>query len=135
MGVYDTRATAVTLDGDDLSPFGTEIKMNRSADSYDVTPFGVTAKRYKAGLLDGTATLTGHCDNAATTGASTILRPLVGGAAVELIYKPEGTATGKSTQTVDVLVLAYEETAPVAGICTFSATLQFVEAVVDSTQS
>lgn len=125
MAFVHGKGTAVTIDGDDLSAYSTNVQFNRSADTHDVTTFGKTSKVYAAGLKDGTATLQGIYDATALVGPSAVLGPLVGGAAVELVYMPEGDTTGKPARTVDVLVTAFEETAPVADMVTFSATLQF----------
>lgn len=128
------KGTVVTIDGDSLSAFSNSVEFTRTADSHDVTTFGKNSKVYQAGLKDGTATVSGFYDNTASTGPGAILRPLVGGAAVELVYQPEGTGTGKPTATVDVIVTEYAETAPVADMVTWSASLQLSDDIADSTQ-
>lgn len=131
MAFVHGKGTAVTIGGDDLSAYANNVAFNRSADSHDVTTFGKGSKVYAAGLKDGTGTISGIYDNTALTGPGAVLRPLCGAAAVELVYMPEGDATGKPTATVDVLVTAYEETAPVADMVTWSATLQFSDDIAD----
>jgi hypothetical protein len=62
-----------------------------------------------------------------------VLRPLVGAAAFEVIYHPEGsTGAGKPVATVDVLVTSYEESAPVADMVTFTAELQLSDDIADT---
>ncbi|MFE9748451.1 hypothetical protein ACFYOT_26390 [Saccharothrix saharensis] len=128
------KNTFVSIDGDNLSQYATNVQFNRSAESHDVTTFGKNSKVYASGLKDGTTTIQGIYDNTVSTGPGAILRPLVGGAAVPLIYQPEGTGTGRPESEVDVIVTAYEETAPVADMVTWSATLQHSDDVADDAQ-
>ena len=128
------KTTFVSLDSEDLSTFTNNVAFNRSADSHDVTTFGKVSKVYQSGLKDGTATIQGIYDNS-VTGPGAVIRPLIGGAAVELIYKPEGSGTGKPVSTVDVIVTSYEETAPVADMVTWSVSLQLTGDIVDSVEA
>lgn len=135
MGFVHGKDTFVSIDGDNLSTFTTNVQFNRSSDSHDVTTFGKGSKVYQAGLGDGTTTIQGIYDNTAVTGPGAILRPLVGGAAVELIYREEGTGSGKPESKVDVIVTAYEQTSPVADMVTWSVTLQHSSDIDDTPQS
>jgi hypothetical protein len=128
------KGTVITIDGDDISTHCNSVNFNRNADSHDVTTFGKNSKVYASGLKDGEATVEGIYDSTALTGPGAVFRPLVGGAEVAFVYKPEGTGTGKPMATVDVIVTAYEETAPVADMITFSATLQFSDDIADTVQ-
>ena len=123
-----------TIDAKDLSAFSNSFTFSRSADTHDVTTFGKNSKVYAPGLKDGTGKIEGIYDSTAVTGPGAVLRPLVGAAAVELVYKPEGTGSGKPTATVDVLVTTYDEDAPVADMITFSAELQLSDDIADTTQ-
>lgn len=134
MAFVHGKGTVTTIDGDDLSAYSNSVQFNRSADTHDVTTFGKNSKVYAAGLKDGTATIEGIYDNTALTGPGAVLRPLVGAAAVVLTYKPEGTGAGKPLATVDVLVTAYEETAPVADMVTWSCSLQLSDDIADTSQ-
>lgn len=128
------KNTFVSVDGDDLSEFCNNVAFNRSADSHDVTTFGKNSKVYQSGLKDGTATIQGIYEDSAT-GPGAILRPLIGGAAVPLVYKPEGNGAGNPIATVDVIVTSYEETSPVADMITWSASLQLTDDIVDTEES
>ncbi|KOX13341.1 hypothetical protein ADK67_44225 [Saccharothrix sp. NRRL B-16348] len=128
------KGVVITIDGDDISTYCNNVAFNRNADSHDVTTFGKNSKVYASGLKDGEATVEGIYDSTALTGPGVVFRPLVGGAEVPFTYKPEGTGTGKPLATVDVIVTAYEETAPVADMITFSATLQFSDDIADTVQ-
>ena len=133
MAFVHGKGTAVSLDSNDLSPFSNSVTFGRTADTHDVTTFGKNSKVYAAGLKDGTATIEGIYDNTESTGPGAVLRPLIGAAAVPLVYEPEGTGAGRPVSTVDVLVTSYEETAPVADMVTFTAELQLSDDIVDTT--
>ena len=134
MAFIHGKGATITIDGDALTAYANNITFPRSADSHDVTTFGATAKAYQAGLKDATVTVEGIYDDGAT-GPEAILRPLVGAAAVALVYRPEGAGTGKPESTVNVIVTSYEETAPVADMITWSCELQCTGAITDATQS
>lgn len=132
MAFIHGKGAVVTLDGDDLSAFANNITFNRSADSHDVTTFGKNSHVYQGGLGDGTAEITGIYDDSAT-GPRAIIEPLLG-TVVELTWKPAGTGSTKPLDTVDVLVTAYEETAPVADMISWSCKLQLSDDVVTTAQ-
>lgn len=133
MAFVHGKSTYVSLDAQDLSAFCDSVAFNRAADSHDVTTFGRNSHTYRGGLLDGTSTITGKYDNTALTGPRAVVQPLLG-TNVELIYRPEGTGTGKPEDAVEVLVTAYEQTNPVADMVTFSITLQLSGDVASSVQ-
>lgn len=132
MGFVHGKGTATSIDDSDLSVYSNSVAFNRTADSHDVTTFGKNSKVYKSGLKDGTATISGIYDDTALTSPGAVLRPLVGGDAVELVYEPEGSGSGKPIATVDVIVTGYEETAPIADMITWSATLQLSDDITDT---
>lgn len=134
MAFVHGKGVVYTLNADDLSAYSNSITFSRSADSHDVTTFGKNSKVYQSGLKDGTAKVSGIYDNTAVTGPSALFRGLLGGASVPLVYKPEGTGTGKPSATVQVIVTGYEESAPVADMITFSADLQLSGDITDATQ-
>jgi hypothetical protein len=124
----------VSLDGDDLTIYTKKVEWEQEADSHDVTCFGKDSKVYGGGLKDGKASAEGVYDSTASTGPAAVIRPLLG-TVVELIYKPEGTAAGKPTHTVDVLVTGYKESTPVDDYITWTADLQLSDDVATTTQS
>lgn len=133
MAFVHGKGCAVSIDGDSLSAFSNSVTFTREADTHDVTTFGKNSKVYAPGLKDGTASIEGIYDNTASTGPGAVLRPLLGAAAVTLVYEPEGTGSGKPIATVDVLVSSYEETAPVADMVTWTAELQLSDDIADTT--
>ena len=135
MSFVHGKNTAVTIDGNDLSAYANSVEFTRSAETHDVTTFGKNSKVYAAGLKDGEATIEGIYDSTAGTGPGAVLRPLVGAAAVTLVYRPEGTGSGKPEAEVDVLVTEYQESAPVGDMVTWTAELQLSDAIDDSAQA
>lgn len=132
MAFIHGKGAVVTLDADDLSAFANNITFNRTADSHDVTTFGKNSHVYQGGLGDGTAEITGIYDDGAT-GPRAIIEPLIG-TVVDMTWKPAGTGASKPLDTVDVLVTAYEETAPVADMIAWSVKLQLSDAVATTAQ-
>lgn len=135
MAFVHGKGVVHTIDGDDLSAYSNSVEFTRTADSHDVTTFGKNSKVYQSGLKDGTAEISGIYDSTGSTGPGAVLRPLVGGAAVTLVYRPEGTGSGKPEAEVDVIVTEYSETAPVADMITWSASLQLSDDIDDTAQS
>lgn len=134
MAFVHGKNTYISLGGDDLSAFTTTSQLEKNADSHDVTTYGKDDHVFAGGLGNGTATMSGVYDNTAATGPRAVIMPLVG-TVVELVRRPEGTGTGKPEDTVDVLVLKYVETNPVADMVTWSCDMQLSDALVSSTQA
>lgn len=126
------KDTVITLNAIDISAFTNSTTQGRESDSHDVTTYGKTAHVYNGGLLDGTVTLAGIYDDGAT-GPRTVIEPLLG-TNVTFTFKPEGTGAGKPEDSVNVLVMSYEETAPVADMISWSCELQMSDAVTTTDQ-
>lgn len=125
------KRTFFSLGGDNLSTYTTTSQLERTSDSHDVTTYGKDAHVKQGGLLDGTSTASGIYDNTAMTGPRAVIEPLIG-TVVELIRQPEGPGAGKPQDKVDVLVVKYVETNPVADMVTWSVDLELSDDV-DST--
>lgn len=135
MAFVHGKGTQVLLNSVNLSAFTNNVEFGRTADSHDVTTFGKNSHVYQAGLKDGTCTIEGIYESVAVTGGPpAIIKPLVGGAAVPFVYRPEGTSAGLPEAEVDVIVTSYDETAPVADMITWSAELQFSDDIDDTAQ-
>lgn len=135
MAFVHGKGVVVTIDGDNISAYCKNVEFSREADTHDTTTFGKNSKTYASGLKDGTAQLEGVYDNTASTGPGAVLRPLLGGAAVEFIYQPEGAGSGKPQSAVDVIVNSYEESAPVDDMITWTAELQCTDDIDDTPQA
>jgi hypothetical protein len=116
------RNTVIKLNGINLSAFVNTSDLGRNSDSHDVTTYGKNAHVFAGGLLNGNATMAGIYDNTAA-GPRDVIRPLVG-TVVPLIRQPEGTGAGKPQDLVNVLVLDYVETNPVADMVTWACSMQ-----------
>lgn len=126
------KGVVLTIDGDDISAFSNNVDFGREADSHDTTTFGSNSKTYQGGLLDGTITVSGVYDSG-LTGPRAVVEPLLG-TTIPVVYKPEGTGTGKPTKTVSALVTSYSETAPVADMISWTCELQMSGDVANATQ-
>lgn len=126
------KGVFVSLNASDLSAFSNNVAFPRSADTHDVTTYGKNSHVYKGGLKDGTATISGVYDDGAT-GPQAVIEPLLG-TNVTLIYRPEGTGSGRPQYSVNVVVMNYEETAPVADMITWQAECQLSDDVTTTNQ-
>ncbi|KAB1925148.1 hypothetical protein F8280_12115 [Micromonospora noduli] len=133
MAFIHGKSTVITLDGDDLSAYTNTSELTLTADSHDVTTYGKNSHVFSGGLKGGTATMGGIYDSTASTGPRAVIKPLIG-TVVELIRKPEGTGSGKPTDTVDVLLTQYVETNPVADMVTWSCEMTLSDDVASTTQ-
>lgn len=132
MTLIHSKNTFVSVGGTDLSSFTRESDFPRSADSHDTTVYGLDSKRYQSGLIDGTFTMSGFFDNAASGTPRLIIAPLLGGAETAVIRQPEGAGSGLAQDSFNAIVTAYEESSPVDDMCTWSADFQ-ISGDVDQT--
>ena len=129
------KNTVITVDGDDLSQYTNNSAFERTADSHDVTGYGADSKSYNAGLLDGKFTMGGTYDNTADSGPAAVLRPLIGGDAVTVVRRPDGTGSGKAQDSFSAILIKYSESNPVADMVTWEAEWQISGDVDDTAQS
>ena len=110
-----------SLAGVALETFMDTLTITGSADSLDVTTYGNASHRKRGGLLDGTITIGGtYDDGAASTPRVTIDTAI--GTVVAFVWQPEGDATHQVSG--NVLVANYVESAPVADIVRWTASLE-----------
>jgi hypothetical protein len=131
MAAVHSKVAVVTVNAVDLSAYCNNVEFGREADSHDTTGFGMSSKQYSGGLKDGTVTLSGVYDSAAT-GPRLTLEALLG-TSTPVVYKAEGTGSGKPVKTVTTIVTKYTETAPVADMISWSAEFQMSGDVVITT--
>jgi hypothetical protein len=122
MTFIHAKNVVVSLAANDLTAYTNKCDLDRESDSHDVTAFGQNSKNYAGGLLDGKFQLEGTYDDGAG-GPQAVIEPLLG-TVVVLVYKPEGTGSGKPIKTVSVLVMKYKESSEVAGMIKWTAELQ-----------
>jgi len=129
------RHTVIIIDGHNISAFSDNTEETDGVDTHDVTTYGAARKAYAAGLGDGTFTIGGTHDNTAA-GPRAVLKPLMAaGAAVDFVYRTEGTGTGLPEEQVDVIIKSYKQTAPVADMVKWTAELQMTGNLVEIDQA
>jgi hypothetical protein len=133
MSFVHGKNTFISLNAVDLSAFVSTSELNRSADSHDVTTYGKNSHVYNGGLLDGKATMSGVYDNTAAGPRDTI-EPLIG-TTVTLIHRVEGTGSGRPQDSVQVLIVGYVETNPVADMVAWSCEMQCSDEITSTNQA
>lgn len=129
------KRTVVTIDGAALTN-ATDMQLEFTMDTEDVTVYGKDAHVFAGGLAGGTATVSGFADDTAATGNRAILKPLVkSGEVVPFIVQPKGAGAGLPQDAVDVIVTKFTETLPVAGHIKFAIDLQFSDDVDSTAQA
>lgn len=120
IGVTDAASTLR-----DISPFVNSTNYSPTQDSHDDTTYGATGHTFRGGLTNGTITINGMWDKTASTGSETVLSGLLGVKTPwPWEFGPEGKTTGKVKKTGNGILTAYQVSAPVADLVTFSATIQ-----------
>lgn len=134
MAFIHGKGSVVSLGGSDLSVYGASVEWARKADSHDVTTFGKNAHVKQGGLLDGTAKVEGIYDNSATIGPRAVINPKIG-TVVAMVWRPEGTGSGRPQDTVNVLVVGYTESSPVADMVKWTLDLELSDDVTTISQA
>jgi hypothetical protein len=134
MTLIHGKGTFVSIATNDISLFTNSAEVKRAGDSHDVTCFGATGHAYQGGLTDGTLALKGVYDSG--TGATVPRKVFQGnlGASLAFVYEAAGTASGAPKLAGTGVLVAYEESAPVADMVTWSAELQITGAVTTTDQ-
>lgn len=118
------RDTEISINGVDISEWCNTSEISRKGETHNVTMYGSPnyadgrkPNVYHGGNVDATFKCGGVYDRTETTGTAELDE--LEGTKVVLIRKPQGTGTGKPTQTVDMIVTDYTETSPVADMVTW----------------
>jgi len=133
MSFVHGRNTYFSLNAVDLSAFAKQSEFTREADSHDVTTYGQSDHVFSGGLGSSQMSVSGVYDDG-VTGPRDVIEPLVG-TVVTAIRRPEGTGTGKPQDSVQVLVMKYVETSPVADMVAWSVELQGSGPVTSTNQA
>jgi hypothetical protein len=129
MTLIHGKSAVVTIATNDISPYTNSVELKRAGDSHDITCFGATGHAYQGGLTDGTLSLKGVYDSGT---AATIPRKAFQGnlgASLAFVYEAAGAGSGNPKVAGSGILTAYEESAPVADMVTWSAELQITGAV------
>jgi hypothetical protein len=128
------RKTAVFLGGVELTQYTNNSQLEFAPDTHDTTVYGKNSHVFSAGLLNGTATVSGFYDSTLVSGPKALIMPLLGVADLQFIHRPEGTGSGLPQDAVNVIITKYTQTHPVADMITFSVDLQFSDDVNSTPQ-
>lgn len=129
------KDTVVTLNAVNLSAFSNSTAFNDETEANETTTYGRARKTYMAGLGDGKVTLQGVYDDGASGPRATILPLKAAGTAVEFVFQPEGVGVGKAQSTVDVIITAYNEAAPVGDVIAWTCEMQMTGPKDDTDQA
>lgn len=135
MAARHGRLAEVTIDSVDLSAFCDDLELSIDSDTAETTGFGSLWKSHIAGLLGAELSLSGTFDPTASTGPAAKLTALIiAGAAVAVVHKPGGTASGQRTNSFNALVTSYRESSSIGDKVAFSASLLVTGAVTPTNQ-
>lgn len=135
MAKQHSKDTVVTVDGDDLSAYTNSSEFTHEGDEHDTTTYGSDGHTYSKGLTNGVFTMGGFYDSTASTGPRAVLQPLVAGAAVTVVRRPEGTGSSLPQDSFSGMLTSYVESAPVADYITWSARFRISGDVNSTAQS
>lgn len=129
------RLAEITINTKDLSTFCDTLDLSIDVDTADTTAFGSSWKSSVVGVAGSKLDLSGSFDPTATTGpAAVLVGCITGAAAVAVVHKPGGTASGQRTNSFNAIVTSYSESSPVGGRVSFSASMLVTGAVTPTTQ-
>jgi hypothetical protein len=124
MAFVHGKNTAVLFGGYNLSSFYNDASTSESMEPAETTAFGSSAKTYIAGLTDGTISLSGMFDGAASA-VEPVLNSVLGSATASVVsVAPEGLTTGKVSYGCDGRVTSFEISAPVADVISLTSEVQ-----------
>lgn len=114
----------------DRSSYVRSADFSRVQDVLDTTPFNVTAKTYAVGLMDNTFSIEYFWD----TTIDTHMQALLGyTTAVEFIYGPDGTTTGRPKFTGTVFLKSLSAPTTIGEVKVFTCEFQCTGAVTRTT--
>ncbi len=126
------HVSLLSVNAHDVSPYVTSVTATRNNDVLDTTTYGQTGHTFVAGLTNGKLVVNGLWDKTAVVGSYTVFKAMLGAAQVAFIWSPEGSTSGNVKITGNCVIESYVESAPVADLVTFTATLQITGAVTDT---
>lgn len=134
MAFIAAKGAFLSVNGGNVSQYLNSIESNRKIDSIDTTTFGQTGHVYQGGLTDGTFSCAGLYDSS-VSGPKAVIEPLMAaGNLVPVIYRPEGTGSGKPQQTCNGLVSTYVESSALNDMIKWTMELQISGTVTNAAQ-
>jgi len=117
------KATAVLMNGTNMSPFLNEATTTQEIETAETTTFGDTDKTYIVGLADGTISTSGLFES--TAGArDAILTGMVGQEDNTFTVLPAGATRGNRAVIANGELTSYEVSSPVGDVVAISAEVQ-----------
>jgi hypothetical protein len=129
------KDTVVKLNAVDLSAFTNSTSFGDETEAHDTTTYGRDRKTYHAGLGDGKITIGGVYDDGAAGPRGTIKPLKAAGTAVTFLFQPEGTGAGKAQSSVSVIIISFNESAPVADMISWTCELQMTGVLNEADQA
>jgi hypothetical protein len=141
MSFVHGKSTVVTLSGlsgpasgsHDISAFLTSATWDFGADVHDTTTFGKNDHVWATGLKTGKFSVSGIYDSSLPNAPWFVLQQSNGQTAT-VLFKPEGTGTGKPSHSFSAVLTNYSESNPVADMVTFQADWNVSDSVTSSIQ-
>lgn len=123
MAFVAAKSAQFTLAGTDISAYTDTVSgVNNSTDMLETTAFGNTSKAFIGGLRNGDKiTVSGKWDSALHSTVSALLGSANSSA---WVFGPAGSTAGNAKFSGNCFVESYEVGATVAGLVTWSASLQ-----------
>ena len=128
------KNTVVLLGGVDLTSYSNNSQLDFEPDNHDTTTYGKNSHVFSAGLLNGSATVSGFYDSSQSAGPRAVIKPLLGVSDVAFVHRPEGSGAGLPQDAVNCVIKKYTQTHPVADMITWSVDLQFSDDVNSANQ-
>jgi hypothetical protein len=117
-----------------LTAYITGADFGNTVDTAETTTMGSEVKTYVSGQSDGTLSISGNYDSTAATGPDVVLNGIIGLETTSTFeYGPEGSTTGKIKYTGECFLTAYNISAPVGDVVTFTADFQVTGAITKTT--
>lgn len=130
---FHSSNTEISVAGTSLTTFTNTSTFTRGFRTGDVTCYGDDDEVHDVALKYGSYTMGGVYHTKATANSPKSVMEAVA-ALVSIIRKPEGTGSGKPTETFNAALEQYVESAPVADFITWSAEFKVSGAVTLTTQ-
>lgn len=128
------KSAHLEVASNDVSPYVMSVTFEQDNDVLDITCYGATGHAFLASLTDGKVTIEGLWDKTATVGSHTVFQALVGDSNGDaFIWGPEGSASGSVKHSFTGILESYSESAPVADLVKFTASVKISGAVTTGT--
>lgn len=127
------KGATLLINAGAMTGFLNDVSFGRSVDTAETSVFGLTAKTFLPGLVDGSLSGSGGYDPTTTTGPIFILEAVLsGGVAVTCVYRPAGASSGNYSYSFSAILTSYEITSSISDWVAISFEMQITGAVTPS---